>query len=249
MHSGDKNAFTLMELLISISIISLLSSVVLASVQGVRNQARLAAGKQFEQSVYSRIGTCLQAFYNFEHGSDTTVKNVSGHSGRDGTIYSDPNYVDSLDDRGQAMEFDGSGDYVQTSSEIDFDTSGWTVSSWYYPQASNQYAHIFTSSSNQRNFATKVSKNSLTPYFYSDQGRTWSEDASASLVLNKWQHLAYVYDGSTMKIFLDGNKIVDESISSLDIPSDEYVIQGGNNEFVEGKHDNVRIYDCAYKSE
>ena len=49
-------AFTLIELLVVISIISLLSGVVLASLNAAREKARIAAGTQFEGSLYRAVG-------------------------------------------------------------------------------------------------------------------------------------------------------------------------------------------------
>lgn len=90
-----------------IAIIGILSSVVLASLSGARNSARIAAGKQFEHNIRSSVSHCSEAFYNFEGDSSTIVREASGYSGRDGTIQGNPVRVDSLNGLGQAMEFDG----------------------------------------------------------------------------------------------------------------------------------------------
>lgn len=69
-----KRAFTLVELLVVISIISLLSSVVIAGVSEAREKARIASLLTLSQSVYSALGDHVLFDYRFDdqiHGVAT----------------------------------------------------------------------------------------------------------------------------------------------------------------------------------
>jgi hypothetical protein len=178
---------------------------------------------------------------SFQHQNSTHVLDTSGY-GNHGEPQNGANQESAVNcEVGRCYNFDGSDDYIETS-EIDLGTSDWTVMSWYYPESSDNYGHIFSSSTNQGNFAAKISEN-LNPYFYSNDGRTDGTNVDESLKLDNWQHLAYTYDGSSIKIYLDGKKINEESVSGLDIPQDSYLIQGGNGEYVEAKHDNLKVFN------
>ena len=80
-----KGGFTLIELLVVISIISLLSSIVLSNLSAAREKARIAAGQQFEASVYHSNGSEAVGIWNFEESDAGIVRDSSGY-GNDGTI-------------------------------------------------------------------------------------------------------------------------------------------------------------------
>jgi len=144
-----------------------------------------------------------------------------------------------------ALSFDGVDDYVVTNNNIDFGTGNWTVESFYTPKNNDTYGHIFTSNAQQNDFACKISTGAdFYPYFYNSNISTFSS-GGISLSLNKKSHIAYVYDGSSIKIYVDGQLSTSVSVSGLNIPAVKYQIQGGNGEFVNAIHDEVRIWNIA----
>lgn len=102
-----KAGFTLIELLVVISIISFLSSIVLANLSSARDRARYAAAKQFESTVVSSLSdeTSVEYTFDSDSGADT-----SGN-GKNGNLISYsaplPSFVPGLDGLGKAVEFTG----------------------------------------------------------------------------------------------------------------------------------------------
>ncbi len=80
-----RNGFTLIELLVVISIISLLSSVVLSSLNTARDKARIAAGQRFEASMHHAYGAGAVGIWDMDEESGSTVSDLSGN-GFDGTF-------------------------------------------------------------------------------------------------------------------------------------------------------------------
>jgi hypothetical protein len=140
------------------------------------------------------------------------------------------------------LGFDGTNDYVKTGSQITLGTSNWTIEGWIKPRSSTGYSHFFSTSSSQ-NCACKISN--LKPYFYNSSGfRTYTND-SEPLVVNEWSHLAYVFDGSTVDIFVNGYRIASEGVTGVSIGADYYQMQGTNSEFGNACTAEVRVWTAA----
>ncbi len=79
---NKKAGFTLVELMVVISIISLLSSIFLTTFNRARDKARIASGMQFAASIYHALGSEMIGQWNFEDvanpGYDSSGNNRHG---------------------------------------------------------------------------------------------------------------------------------------------------------------------------
>ena len=76
-----KKGFTLIELMVVISIVSLLSSIILSSLSTARQKATIAAGQIFDSSLFHNFGGQEPAgIYDFDKGSGCTVEDESGNN-------------------------------------------------------------------------------------------------------------------------------------------------------------------------
>ncbi len=69
-------AFTLLELLVAVSVISMMSSVVLAAVQNARDKGRISGGIRFATNAYRAFGDKMAAYFDFN--GNPTYKDVAG---------------------------------------------------------------------------------------------------------------------------------------------------------------------------
>ena len=85
MKLSKRTGFTFVELLVVISIVSLLSSVVLSSLNSAREKARVAAGLQMSANIYHAVGDATVGAWSFQEGAGNTV-NDNSSNGLNGTI-------------------------------------------------------------------------------------------------------------------------------------------------------------------
>ena len=68
----------------------------------------------------------------------------------------------------------------------------------------------------------------------------------------RWTHLAATYDGSTQRLYVDGNEVAKQPLSGSIQTSDQPLYLGGNpilDEFFRGRIDEVRIYNRALSAD
>jgi prepilin-type N-terminal cleavage/methylation domain-containing protein len=128
----NKNkSFTLIELLVVIAIIGLLSSVVLVSMNGVREKAQIAKGLDFSNSVQNALGIDAVGVWNFETLETGNIVLDSSGYGNNGTVYGGAVPVAGMEQLGNALQFDGVNDYVDCGNSASLDITGdITVELW-----------------------------------------------------------------------------------------------------------------------
>lgn len=124
----------------------LLASIVLVSLSGARDKARIAVGFQFSSSVHHALGTYTVGIWDFD---DSTANDTSGND-NNGTLANGPLFRCTEDDtpsgNGCALEFDGSTNYIAIANDnsLNFGTGNFTLSVWVKGNSSQQaYSRIF----------------------------------------------------------------------------------------------------------
>lgn len=100
----NKKGFTLLEVLVVISIISILASVILSAVNTARDSAEAASAAKMSRSFVGKNGVCLQNYFRFDENDEF----VDSRQGIGSVIYGDPEFVGSGSAR--IAKFDGEFD-------------------------------------------------------------------------------------------------------------------------------------------
>ena len=119
---------------------------------------------------------------------------------------------------GKSLSFDGSGDKVATSLDIDLDNA-LTLSAWVRVNDTNSIYTIFsgyTTDSDYFMLFTSANLNGVTLQYRrnTDNGSSLFTTPSQNISANTWTHIVLAKpSGSTVRIYQNNVKITDQSIS------------------------------------
>lgn len=191
----------------------------------------------------------LVAAYSFNAGSGTSVADSSGLS-NNGTI-SGATWTTS-GKFGSALSFDGVNDMVSVPDASSLDlTTGMTVEAWVYPAALSGWRTVVLKEiSGDLSYSLYASSDSpQNPSAHIRTPGNWpSIVASNGIPVNTWSHLAVTYNGSTLRLYVNGTQAASLSASGSMLTSSLPLRIGGNTvwtEYFSGRIDEVRVYNRA----
>ena len=121
---------------------------------------------------------------------------------------------------GKSMKFDADGDYLtlSDSSDWNFGTGDFTIDFWWYFESKGDGIYGFTSNYAYQ-FLWRKGQNAFF-LWDGDQNQFWSPAWNPSE--DQWYHLAFVREGNTFRIFIDGTELDSTDVSGLSFshPSD-----------------------------
>ena len=153
---------------------------------------------------------------------------------------------------GEGAIFNGSSSKIDTGDSI-ISTGAFSASFWTkldtLPSASSPA--FVSNNSNTGNVGFEVGINYITDkvHFYFGAGSVIVNSNSA-LVANTWYHIACTYDGTNLKMYIDGNLQTQTSTGTLSAATNNLHIgkAAAFARYIDGKIDEVRIYDKALSS-
>jgi glucose/arabinose dehydrogenase len=193
----------------------------------------------------SGVSPDLVAAYSFDEGIGSTVQDASGH-GNDGTVQGSTWRPDGR--FGGALEFTG-GDVVLVPDSASLDlTTGMTLEAWVRPTQGGAVWKDVIYKSNDAYYLEGASPSAGVPA----TGGTFASSPLVSnqgaLPLNTWSHLAATYDGTTLRLFVNGTQVASRpETGPIEVSSDPLTIGGDGTfgQFFVGLIDDVRVYDDA----
>jgi glucose/arabinose dehydrogenase len=194
----------------------------------------------------------LVASYSFNEGTGTTLIDRTGN-GRTGTV-SGATWT-TQGKNGSALAFDGVNDWVTVADANALDlTTGMTLEAWVYPTASGggSWRNVLIKErpgGEVYNLYANADTNVPVVYVRAAQtGTPLDARGTGALPLNAWTHLAATYDGTTLRLFVNGTQVGSRAVGGALVTSTGALRIGGNNlwgEFFAGRIDDVRIYNRA----
>lgn len=158
---------------------------------------------------------------------------------------------------GTCLDFDGTNDHVNLPTSTVFDVSKITVSAWV---VSDVTTADLTSVSRYNN-AAPVNGNWILGHGATEStyrflarigGANQSAESNAGFSTDVWHHLVGTYDGSTVKLYVDGVERASTAISGSLATSTIAVRianRDGNTNYWDGKIDDVRVYNRALSAD
>jgi hypothetical protein len=202
----------------------------------------------------------LVGHWTFDEGSSPTVADHSG-LGNDGTLHGDAAYTTdvppSAPSNVYALDLDGYQDYVSVNGVADDVTTTWTVALWVKapPRSVGQDGLLAVNTASGGNVVLLLLGrwdindpgyvNKLIVY---DAGGGGCELTSVAPVADgTWHHVAYVSDGSTGTIYVDGHAEGTHVVDYVFSPDDQWSLgqdfDGASvTDELTGKLDDVRVY-------
>ncbi len=140
----SKKGFTLIELLVVVAVLALLASIVFSNLGGAREGARISNALAFQSQTHSLLGSDLVGWWNFNEGSGTTARDISGYDNH-GNIVGATRVAGVPGTLGGAMEFSRSDNGIELSNGVLSDNESFTILAWVKPHSfsGSSYYYIF----------------------------------------------------------------------------------------------------------
>ncbi len=193
------------------------------------------------------------AWWKLDETSGETAKDSAGNN--DGRIVGDPQWQPSAGKIGGAIEFDGDDDYVEIGRESNFDIADQiTVSAWIKVNQFNKEWQAVIAKGDSAWRIQRIQNNNALEFACSGlkipSGAPWGNLYGERNVNDgQWHHIAGIYDGSKMYLYIDGTVDTSQPASGRINTNDEPVFIGENSEntgrYWDGLIDDVRIYNYA----
>jgi prepilin-type N-terminal cleavage/methylation domain-containing protein len=241
-------AFTLIELLVVISIISLLSSVVLASLNAARDKGRIAAALQSEANVYHALADSEVMEWHADEGSGSTLVDTSGN-GNNGSYSGGSWTTDTWNKKGSALSFNNAGQ-ASASSLKALPSTEMTVTAWIKIRTHKSYNHVFQHAWTAEGGWILMTNSAGTAHFGVSKAGNIQYNATgcgAQLTTGSWHFLMGVYDGSLVKVYVDGVQCTSgTALAGQALDTSSVVLVGSAS--TDSDIDELHIYSRAFGS-
>ncbi|HEY7118821.1 MAG TPA: Ig-like domain-containing protein [Tepidisphaeraceae bacterium] len=189
------------------------------------------------------------AAYAFNEGAGTTVADAS-NTGNTGTITGGT--WTTTGKFGNALSFNGTNSWVTVADSASLHlTNGMTLEAWVNPTSLTGWeTAIMKERPAGLAYALYTSDNTSKPPagYLNKGGADVSAVGTTNLSLNTWTHLALTYNGSTLRLYVNGTQVRSKNVSGNIVSSTGALRIGGNSswgEYFAGQLDEIRIYNRA----
>jgi alpha-mannosidase len=195
--------------------------------------------------------TGVVAAYRFGEGIGTATADSSGN-GNGGTLVNGPTWV-TAGKYGGAINFDGVNDYVRVAdgASLDLGRTG-TVEAWVKLDTLNRWQSVLAKGSANadpsHNYAIELNSANRWNCILGNGTSSFTIQSPSAPASNQYYHVACVWDGTTAKLYIDGNlsasstQLVTPAGNAAPLTIGQF---GGDADRLDGVIDEVRIYGRA----
>src|SRR6188472_1929439 len=190
----------------------------------------------------------LVAAYAFDEGAGTSVADLSGN-GNAGVL--DGASWTTAGKFGGALSFNGSSARVRVpdSASLDLTTQA-TLEAWVYPAATQSgWRAVVQKEPDSYLLSASTHVGALRPGAgVTVGGSVPTIFAPSALPVGVWSHLAMTYDGTQLRMFVNGTQVSSAPLTGPISPTTSPLWIGGNSpygEYFSGRIDEVRVYRSA----
>jgi Concanavalin A-like lectin/glucanases superfamily len=190
--------------------------------------------------------TGLVAAYGFDEPSGATATDaIDGHNG---TVSGAARVTGGR--FGGALSFDGVDDWVSVPNDAALNLSaGMTIEAWVKPTVLSSWRSVvMKEQASALPYALYANSATDTPAAQVMTSSLRNASGPPALGVNTWTHLAMTWDGSVVRLFVDGAEVANGPAPGTLLTSTGQLRIGGNSlrgEFFAGLIDEVRVYDRA----
>jgi hypothetical protein len=192
----------------------------------------------------------LVGAWAFDEASGTAAKDLSGR-GNGGTVSGAKRVAGRY---GKALSFDGVNDLVTVADSASLDlTTAMTIEAWVQPsKLTGSWRTVAVkeqpSQLSYALYAGNGNNNGNRPSGHVNTGGDVALPGTASLGTGRWTHLASTWDGTTIRLYVDGKEVSSARVTGTATTSGKPLRIGGNqvwSEWFSGLIDEVRVYNRA----
>ena len=188
----------------------------------------------------------LVAAYSFDEGAGTTVTDLSGN-GNTGTLANTT--WTSASKYGNALAFNGTSSRVTINDSASLHlATGMTLEAWVNPSLVNSAWRDVVYKGNDNYFLEATTDNGAPGGGVTVGSVDAVTRGTTPLTLNTWSHLALTYDGSTLRLYVNGVQLTGLAQTGNITSSANPLQIGGDSifgQYFKGTIDEVRVYNTA----
>ncbi len=228
---NKSKGFTLIELMTVISILSLMSAVILKSVNNARESARMSAVVQFEAGMLHAIGDQLVLQWKFDETSGNTVYDTSSF-GNNGTITGTAEKVTGIRGNGLNLHNGVSRVSAPSSPSLNLSLNSFSASIWTKTNSAGDMKVFRVGPFAELNFYHGYLRNCF---------NNCENNYTTVVTDNKWHNVAVIGDSTSIRIYYDG-KLMPAQTLPASSASMAGVVEVGWGTTYEGIVDEFRLY-------
>lgn len=148
----------------------------------------------------------------------------------------------------RSVYFDGAADYIDVEDKLNLEPTGFTISAWIKRDNTNSSIISKRDAGYTQGYDFKITNSQRLELSW-ENGSTQSITGATLIPDNVWHHVAAIYDGSRVKLYIDGVEDADDTLTPpVDTNESFYVGAAAKNtpeNHFRGNIDEVRVWDTA----